>query len=35
MGAQVWVTLIVGLGATFGVLATLWQRQRSEHLRPC
>lgn len=32
MGAQQWVTLTVGLVATFGVLATLWQRQRSEHL---
>ncbi|MFT3662669.1 MAG: hypothetical protein QM809_15205 [Gordonia sp. (in: high G+C Gram-positive bacteria)] len=32
MGAQQWVTSTVGLAATFGVIATLWQRQRSEHL---
>lgn len=32
MGAQQWVTLVVGLAATIGVVATLWQRQRSEHL---
>ncbi|WP_440713236.1 hypothetical protein [Gordonia sp. FQ] len=31
MGAQQWVTLVVGLTAGFGVIATLWQRQRSEH----
>ncbi|WP_440713609.1 hypothetical protein [Gordonia sp. FQ] len=30
MNAQVWVTLILGVSATAGVLATLWQRQRSE-----
>ncbi|MFT3662668.1 MAG: hypothetical protein QM809_15200 [Gordonia sp. (in: high G+C Gram-positive bacteria)] len=32
MGAQQWVTLTVGLVASIGVIATLWQRQRSEHL---
>lgn len=30
MIAQVWATVVVGLLATAGVLATLWQRQLSE-----
>ena len=30
MTAQVWVTLVVGVLASVGVVGTLWQRQMSE-----
>lgn len=30
MTAQVWVTLVVGMFASAGVVGTLWQRQKSE-----
>ncbi|MFT3660818.1 MAG: hypothetical protein QM809_05320 [Gordonia sp. (in: high G+C Gram-positive bacteria)] len=32
MTAQAWVTLMVGLPATIGVVGTLWQRQHSEQI---
>lgn len=32
MQGQQWMTLVVGAFGIIGVLATLWQRQRSEHV---